>query len=53
MKKFKKQLKESTIVTIYKNNDVMYATPNRIITKKEKEIILLMIEKLPCNDEEM
>lgn len=49
-KKFKKQLKESEIITIHSYNSEMYAIPKRIITKKERDIIILMIESLPCNE---
>lgn len=53
MKKFKKQLKKSEIITIHKYNEVMYAIPSRIITKKERDVIILMIQNLPCVDEKV
>jgi hypothetical protein len=49
-KKFKKQLKESEIITIHSYNSEMYAIPKRIITKEERDIMILLINNLPCDE---
>ena len=49
-KKIKKQLKESTVVTIHKNDESIIAIPTRIITKEERDIIILLINNLPCDE---
>ena len=49
-KKFKKQLKESTVVTIHKFEETITAIPTRIITKEERDIMILLINNLPCDE---
>jgi len=49
-KKFKKQLEESMIISIHKYEDTLTAIPTRIITKKERDIIILLINNLPCDE---
>ena len=49
-KKFKKQLKESTIISIHKFDESITAIPSRIITKEERDIIILLINNLPCDE---
>lgn len=49
-KKFKKQLKESMIVTIHKFDESITAIPTRIITKEERDIMILLINNLPCDE---
>lgn len=49
-KKFKKQLKESMIISIHKSGDNIYTIPSRIITKEERDIIILLINNLPCDE---
>ena len=49
-KKFKKQLKESMVVSIHKYGDNIYAIPTRIITKEEKDLMILLINNLPCDE---
>ena len=49
-KKFKKQLKESMIISIHKFEETITAIPSRIITKEERDIIILLINNLPCDE---
>jgi len=49
-KKFKKQLKESMVVSIHKNDESIVAIPTRIITKEERDIMILLINNLPCDE---
>ena len=51
-KKFKKQLKESMVVTIHKFEEKITAIPTRIITKEERDIMILLINNLPCDEHE-
>ena len=49
-KKFKKQLKESMIISIHYFEETITAIPIMIITKKERDIIILLINNLPCDE---
>jgi hypothetical protein len=49
-KKFKKQLKESMVVSIHKFEETITAIPTRIITKEERDIMILLINNLPCDE---
>ena len=48
---YKKQLKESMIISIHTFDETITAIPSRIITKQERDIIISLINNLPCDEQ--